>query len=136
MDRGYVVGHRHKVLAVLEARRLELSKQALVAVESLQNGQDVNEVLVQFQFLAALLQRAVKLVELVDQAQCPREEVPRWFLQCVLIREALQDVDRHRVHLGLRPVIRQEGTSRRAYFVQVLRVILMMIQLTQFCSSY
>ena len=68
MDRGYVIEHRYEVVAVLESRRLELSKQALVAIESLQNGQDVNDVLVNFGFIAALLERAVKLVELVDQA--------------------------------------------------------------------
>ena len=61
MDGGYVIEHRYEVVAVLEARRLELSK-----IESLQNGRDVNGVLVQCGFLAPLFQRAVKLVELVD----------------------------------------------------------------------
>ena len=79
---------------------------------------------------------SVKLVELVDQTQCPGEEVPLWFLDTVLIRATLQDVDRHLVHLGLRPVIRQECTSRSSSFVEVLSVITLMIHLTSSISNY
>lgn len=114
MDGRYLIEHRYEVVAVLEARRLELYKQALAAVERLHDDQDGNEVLVQLGFIAALLQRPVNLVELVDQTQCPREEVPLWLFHTVLIREALQDVDRDIVHVGFRPVVRQECTSSRS----------------------